>query len=274
MIDTATRIIVVKLGGDVLEEPALSTVATSFAQAARENTATRFVVVHGGGAQVTALCQRLGLTTQTIGGRRVTDEATLDVLQMVVAGRLNIALCAALHRTGTHAVGLHAGSAAIRATLRPPRLITGGPPHPVDLGLVGDVVGFDVELVQTLWSAQRVPVLSCLGLSQEGAVLNVNADLVASRLAIDVGATVMIAVTGVGGVRTDANNPNTRIARLDTAGADAAIVRGEVKGGMIAKLEEACAALAAGVKAVHIVGPAEIAATLADPGSVGTVLVA
>lgn len=266
------KITVVKLGGDVLQEPALTAVATSVSQAAQERHDVRFVLVHGGGAQVTALCQRLGMATQTIAGRRVTDEATLDVLQMVVAGRLNIALCAALAKSGVRAVGLHAGTGAIHATRRPPRTITGGPPHPVDLGLVGDVQGFDVELLQGLWALQRVPVLSCLGLASDGSVLNVNADLVASRLAIDLNAEAMVAVTGVGGVRTVATDPATRIARLSTKDAHAAITRGDVSGGMIAKLEEACATLEAGVPAVHIVGPDEIATTLSAPGSVGTVL--
>jgi acetylglutamate kinase len=129
-----------------------------------------------------------------------------------------------------------------------------------------------VELLQALWDADRLPVLSCLALAGDASILNVNADSVASRLSIELAADVMVAVTGVGGVRTVANDPSTRIARLNIKDAHVAIARGHISGGMIAKVEEACTALGAGVHAVHIVGPNEIAASLSAPGSVGTVL--
>jgi acetylglutamate kinase len=263
---------VVKLGGDVLEPPARDEVARALRAALDQAAAQRLVVVHGGGAQVTALATRLGLPTRQVAGRRITDAATLEVLEMVVAGRLNIELCAALRRMGVAAVGLHAGSAVIRARRRPPRVVAGAGPDPIDFGLVGDVTGFDRALVEALWSGGHLPVLSCLGLSAEGEVLNLNADLVAGQLAAALGAETLVAVTGVGGVRRDAADPGTRIARLGLAEARAAIADGTVGGGMIAKLDEACAALGAGVGCVQIVAPAEIAAGLRAPGSVGTLL--
>jgi len=109
-------------------------------------------------------------------------------------------------------------------------------------------------------------------LSAAGEVLNINADVVASQLAAALAATALVAVTGVGGVRRDAADPATRIARLTVADARTAIADGTVRGGMIPKLEEAFAPLHAGVGAVHVVGPREIAASLAAPGSVGTLL--
>lgn len=264
--------IVVKLGGDVLEGDRLAAVARGLAGAGA--TDRRFVVVHGGGAQVTELAARFDLPTQMIGGRRVTDQATVDVMKMVVAGRLNVELCVALQAAGVAAVGLHAGAGVVRATRRPPRVVSGGPSHPVDLGLVGDVIDFDVALIETLAGAGRVPVLSCLGLArgETDAVLNVNADLVASRLAADLGAIALVAVTQVGGVRRDRHDPSTRIARLTVDEARAEIAEGRVQGGMIPKLEEAFVPLGAGVGAVHIVGPDEIATSLANPGSAGTVM--
>lgn len=262
-------IVVVKLGGDVLEGTALATVSASIAAAA---PGRRLAVVHGGGAQVTALSGRLGLETRQVAGRRITDAATLEVLEMVVAGRLNLRLCAALQARGVGAVGLHAGSGAIRARRRPPRVITGGGPEPVDLGLVGDVVDFDRALLEALWVAGRVPVLSCLGLAEDGEVLNMNADLVASQLAGALGAWSLVAVTAVGGVRRDKDDAASRIARLTVAEARAAIASGAVQGGMIPKLEEAFAPLAAGVGQVQIVAPGEVAGALAEPGSAGTLL--
>jgi acetylglutamate kinase len=261
---------VLKLGGDVLEDPARALVCQGLFAARSQG---RFVVVHGGGAQVTDLSAQLGVKTVMVGGRRITDAPTLAVLEMVVAGRLNVELSAALRRAGLAAVGLHAGSGVIRATRRPPRVVSGAGPDPIDFGLVGDVVGFDRTLLDSLLAAGYLPVLSCLGLGAEGEVLNLNADLAASQLGAALGADALVAVTAVGGVRSDPGDPATRIPVLTVAGGRAAIAEGRVTGGMIPKLEEAFAALAAGVGAVQIVAPGEIAQALAAPGQVGTLLV-
>ncbi len=265
--------IVIKLGGDVLEGATLQLVAQSLSQVLTDGPTHRLVVVHGGGAQVTALAGRLGLVTKVVAGRRVTDAATLEVLKMVVAGRLNVDLCAALRARGVPAVGLHAGSGVIRASLRPPRVLAGAGDDPVDLGLVGDVTEFDRDLLSALWAASRVPVLSCLGLSDDHQLLNLNADLAASQLAAMLGAGALLAVSAVGGVRRDKDDPGSRMERLTAAEARAAIASGQVQGGMIPKLEEALVPLAAGVPCVQIVGPGEIAAGLRAPGCVGTLLV-
>ena len=116
--------------------------------------------------------------------------------------------------------------------------------------------------------------LACLGGTDGGEVLNINADVVASRLAAALGCDALLAVTGVGGVRRDRDDPASRLARLTVAQAKAAIADGTVQGGMIPKLEEAFEPLAAGVGAVHIIGAGEIALSLARPGTVGTLLVA
>jgi acetylglutamate kinase len=116
-------------------------------------------------------------------------------------------------------------------------------------------------------------VLACLGGTPDGQVLNINADVVASQLAAALGAAALVACTAVGGVRADKDDPASRLPRLTVAEARAAIAGGVVQGGMIPKLEEAFAPLGAGVRAVHIVGPGEIARSLDEPGSVGTLLV-
>lgn len=260
---------VVKLGGDVLGGPALAEVAAGIARAL--SAGHRLLIVHGGGPQATALSKRLGLEPQLVGGRRITDAATLEVIKMVVAGQLNVDLCAALHAAGVPALGVHGASGIIRAHRRPPRAVSGGGDAPVDFGLVGDVDGFDLELLATL-QARHVPVLACLGASDRGEVLNINADVVASQLAAALRCDALMAVTAVGGVRRDKDDPGSRFARLTVAEARAAIAAGVVGGGMIPKLEEAFAPLEAGVGAMHIVGPHEIAAALTEPGSVGTLL--
>jgi acetylglutamate kinase len=264
-------LVVVKLGGEVLEQPALGQVAAGVAAA--RAAGHRLIIVHGGGPQATALSQRLGLTPAIVGGRRVTDAATLDVMKMVVAGQLNVDLVAALRAAGVPALGLHGPSGIILARRRPPRMVSGGGAEPIDFGLVGDVDGFDLPLLRAL-GVERVPTLACLGASPAGEVLNINADVVASRLAAALTCGVLLAVTGVGGVRRHRGDPRSRLPRLTVAEARAAIADGTVQDGMIPKLEEAFEPLAAGVGAVHIIGAAEIATALAHPGTVGTVLVA
>jgi acetylglutamate kinase len=264
---------VVKLGGDVLGGDALGVVAGEIARA--RAAGWRVVVVHGGGPQATELAGRLGVAQRIVGGRRVTDEATLDVIKMVVAGKLSVDLCAALRGAGVPAVGVSGTSGVIRAKKRPPRVVSGGGAEPVDFGFVGDVEGFDVGVIAALEGAGYVAVIACLGAGADvaGGVLNINADVVASQLAAAMGAEALVACTAVGGVRRDRGDPGSRIARLTVAEARVAIADGTVVGGMIPKLEEAFAPLAAGVAAVHIVGPGEIAASLEEAGSVGTLLV-
>lgn len=262
---------IVKLGGDVLEGDPLATVARDLARVVAAGR--RVVVVHGGGPQSTALSRRLGLEPRVVGGRRITGPEDLDVVTMVVAGRLNVALVAALVAAGVPAVGLHGASGPlVRAHLRPPRVVSGAGPDPVDFGLVGDVDGFDTTLLGILLAAGRTPVLACLGCTPDGALLNINADIVASRLAAALAAGCLVAVSGVGGVRRDKDDPTTRIPRMTVAEARAAIADGTVQGGMIPKLEEAMAPLAAGVAEVHVLGPGEIEAALAAPGTKGTLL--
>jgi acetylglutamate kinase len=269
-------VVIVKLGGEVLAAPVLVEVAADLARAFRDargaGVGARFIVVHGGGPQATALSQRLGIEPRLVGGRRITDAATLEVIKMVVAGQLNVDLVAALRAAGVAAVGLHGASGLVHAHRRPARVVSGGGSDPVDFGWVGDVDGFDLSLLAALDTAGYVPVVACIGASPAGEVLNINADVVASQLAAAVAGAALVAVTGVGGVRRDAADPATRIPRLTVAEARAAIADGTVRGGMIPKLEEAFAPLGAGVGAVHIVGPGEVAHSLSAPGSVGTLL--
>jgi acetylglutamate kinase len=196
----------------------------------------------------------------------------LDVVKMVVAG-LNVDLVAALRADGVPAFGVSGASGVIRAHRRPPRIVSGAGDKPIDFGLVGDVDGFDLELLDMLDARDALPVIACLGADTAGIVLNINADVVASQLAAAVRAGALVACTAVGGVRRDKDDPATRLPRLTVAEAKAAIAAGTVQGGMIPKLEEAFAPLAAGVGAVHIVAPSEIATALLAPGSVGTLLI-
>jgi acetylglutamate kinase len=261
---------VIKLGGEVLEGEALADVA---ADIARARPGRRLLVVHGGGPQATALARKLGIESRVVGGRRITDDPMLEIMKMIVAGKLNVDLVAALRADGVPTFGVSSASGVIRAHRRPPRVVSGAGDTPIDFGLVGDIDGFDAEMLDALDARAALPVIACLGADQGGTVLNINADVVASQLAAAVRAGALVACTAVGGVRRDKDDPATRLPRLTVAEARAAIADGTVQGGMIPKLEEAFAPLEAGVGAVHIVAPNEIATSLLEPGSVGTLLV-
>jgi acetylglutamate kinase len=257
--------VVIKLGGELIRGRALTDLASEIAA-----LAAKIVIVHGGGPQTTALQKALGQTPVIVGGRRITDDAALEALKMAVAGAANVDLCAALTAAGLRPVGLHDG---IRARKRPPRVVSGAGPGPIDLGHVGDVVGFDRSLLELLARDNYLPVLACLGADEQGNLFNINADIVATRLAIDLGAADLIVLTGVAGVLEKVGDPSSRRERLTIAEARALIASGVVSGGMIPKLEESFVALEGGVQRVHLLDRG-IAQAIERPGSTGTLLLA
>lgn len=269
--------VVIKVGGEVVAaQETLGPIARDVAALRRSGIAV--VMVHGGGPQATELQKRLGQEPRIVAGRRITDDATLEVMKMVVAGKVNTELCAALVAAGASPVGLHGPSGlVIRAKKRPPRVVEGAGPDHIDFGHVGDVVGVNAALITLLTNAEHVPVIACLGASEDGALYNINADIVASKLAAALEARALVLVSDVPGVLRDVADPRSRIARLTKSEGARAIKDKTATKGMIPKLTEAFAAIDAGVRAVHIVGklgPGDLEREINEPGSVGTVLVA
>ncbi len=273
---------VVKIGGELVARPhdLLQLVADVAALVASD---WRIAICHGGGPQATALQERLAIPTTKIGGRRVTDAATLQVMKLVLAGEVSVDVCAAAAAVGLPAVGISGVSAGlVTARRRPPKVVSGGGPEPVDFGLVGDVTEIRTALVEQLWAGGFVPVINTLGVAEAAPpaspceVYNINADTVASALAATLRADHLFLVTDVPGVLRDRDDPSSRIPRLGAAEAKAAIADGIIVGGMIPKVEEALDNLARGIGAVHIlgVGPGALQEAAMHPGSRGTVLVA
>jgi acetylglutamate kinase len=272
------KTIVVKLGGEVVGsgEAALLGADLKKLQSIPYGD-YRIAIVHGGGPQATELQKKLGLVTTQVAGRRVTDDATLDVMKMAIAGKLNVDLCALLLAAGLMPVGLHGPSGhIIHAVKRPPTVYPSAGPDPVDLGLVGDVVAFNVELLELLWSKHYTPVIACLGADSTGHTFNINADLVGNQLAAALKAERLFLITSTPGVLRDVNDPTSRLARITCAEARKAIEDKVVTGGMIAKLEEAMAVIGQGVGSIHILGKlgvGDLVRAVREPGSVGTTLV-
>jgi acetylglutamate kinase len=273
-----SRPIVIKVGGEVVGSGEAALIAADLKLLLSEGKLSRVAVVHGGGPQATALQKQLGIETKQVAGRRVTDAATLDVMKMAVAGKLNVDLCATLQAAGLSPVGLHGASGlVVRAVRRPPKVYAGAGDTPVDMGFVGDVVGFNLDLLETLWSAGYIPVIACLGADASGGVYNINADMVGNQLAAALKAERLFLITSTPGVLADVSDPASRLTQLTVAEAKQTITDGIVTGGMIPKLEEAMAVVDQGVGAIHIMGKlaaGDLVRAVRDPGSVGTTLVA
>lgn len=274
--ETSLKTIVVKLGGEIVRSKELSVVAQDLRVLV--DGFHRVAIVHGGGPQVTEMQARLGIETRMIAGRRYTDAATLEVLLAVVAGQLNVSLCAQLLANGVMGVGLHGPSGhVIQAKRRPPKLMQGAGPDPVDLGLVGDVTGFNLPLLFDLFERRYVPVLACVGCDAKGQLLNINGDTVASELSAALEADALVLVTSTPGVLADVRDPKTRIPRIDRKEFEKMVREGTISGGMIPKLEESFAVIAQGVKSVVVVGKVsegDLVRAVLHPGEAGTVLVA
>ncbi len=266
--------VVVKLGGEVVASPELDCIADDVRELV--GAGHRVTLVHGGGPQASALQRRLGLEPRMVAGKRVTDPPTLEVMKYVVAGQLNVDLCARLLRHGVLGVGLHGASGhVIQARRRPPRPMAGAGPEPVDLGLVGDVTGFNLALLGDLQERGLVPVLACLGCDRDGQPLNINGDTVAGQLAGALRADALVLVTSTPGVLRDLRDPSSRVARMTRAELDRGIADGSISGGMIPKLEEGFAVLASGARSVLIVGrlgAGDLRRAVLEPGAIGTVL--
>ena len=247
---------VIKLSGKVTEDAGnLGSLAEEIALL--HQVGIRVTAVHGGGAQATKLAERLGMETRLVNGRRITDDATLEIVKMVFAGKISVEILSALRAHGVHAVGVSGidGNVVLARQRSKKRMMNKetGKREVVDFGNVGDVVDVDPRLLTTLLDAGYLPVVSPLAADEEGKVFNVNADAIASALAIELSAEKLIILSDVPGVMLKAGDPESLASRL-TAGEARKLARSPaVTGGMVAKLEEISRVVESGVRAVHIV---------------------
>ena len=249
------QVFVVKLGGEVLADPrALDSIAGQVSLLS--SLGIRIVVVHGGGPQASALSRRLGDEPRIVAGRRVTDDAALEVAKMVYAGQLNVNLLAALRAHEAQAVGLSGVDAdLITAHRRPPVQVVddGGTPVTVDFGHVGDLDRVDPRVLHTLLEARFVPVVASLAGDGDGHVFNVNADTVAESLAVALHAQKLIFLTGTPGVLRNREDPASLIAFADPDDLAGLLASGVIAGGMRPKVESCIRAATGGVESTHII---------------------
>lgn len=249
------HIFVVKLGGDVLADTeALDRVSAQLGLLS--SLSIRVVVVHGGGPQATALSRRLGQEPYIIAGRRVTDDAALEVAKMVYAGSLSVNLLAALRAHEVQAVGLSGvDGELLTARRRPPVRVVddAGVSRDVDYGHVGDVDRVDPRVLTTLLDARFIPVVSSLAGDGDGNVYNVNADTVAETLAVALQAQKLLFLTGAPGVLRDRNDPSSLVTFADPDDLATLMAGGAIAGGMRPKVEACIRAATGGVERTHII---------------------
>jgi acetylglutamate kinase len=247
----AGRIVVVKYGGNALAsssdtdpEKAESEALASFANdiVLMSSVGIRPVVVHGGGPQIGALMARLGKTPEFRDGLRVTDAETLDIARMVLVGKVNRDIVAALNVHGPVAVGMSGEDGAfITAAERDPRL-----------GFVGDVVSIDPTIIYRLVDEGLIPVVATIGADRAGQSYNINADTVAGALAEALEAEKLVFLTDVTGIRAVRDDPDSVLSRTTPAELEQLVADGVVDGGMIPKVEACLRAVRGSVTSAHV----------------------
>ena len=258
---------VVKLSGKVTEDREnLASLAEELALL--HQVGIRLCVIHGGGKQLSDLALKLGIEQTIIEGRRVTDDATLEMAKMIFAGKINTDILAALRQRGIEAVGLSGVDGNIvHAERRPPKEILNretGVRAQVDFGHVGDVVQINSRLLTVLLDHGYLPVISSLGADDEGMVFNINADTIAAEIAVQLAAEKLILLSDVDGIFLRSGEPESKVSRLTIEEADKLVDSGAASGGMIPKLQSITALLRRGVYSAHIISGTKRNALLSE----------
>lgn len=248
-------IAVIKVGGDMLLS---NNDRTGFASNVHDLVQAGWscVILHGGGPQLNALQEAVGLNPTKIEGRRVTGKADLNVVKQALCGEVNVDLVASLIANGVNAFGCHGASGKlIQATKRPPMIFVGH--GEVDMGEVGDVTAVNGSLLNALLESNLVPVIASLGVSDGGRIFNINADTTVSAIAAELGADLLILSTMVGGIFEDIKRPDSRISEVTPTTAKRLIDEKIITDGMIPKVNEALALLEQGVGTIAIANAAQ-----------------
>ncbi|OJV50091.1 MAG: acetylglutamate kinase, partial [Burkholderiales bacterium 68-10] len=243
------RTMVIKYGGNAMTDPALQ---QDFAEdvVLLKLVGINPVVVHGGGPQIEAALKRLGKQGQFIQGMRVTDAETMEVVEWVLAGEVQQDIVGLIHQAGGKAGGLTGRDGGLIHARKLKLLDQKDPRIEHDVGQVGDIVAIDPAVVRALQDDQFIPVVSPIGFGEHNESYNINADVVAARLAMELQAEKLLMLTNIPGVLDKAG---ALLPELTPRQIDALVDDGTISGGMIPKISGALDAARSGVKAVHII---------------------
>jgi len=244
------RIVVVKLGGSVLDDPAAQrSLLTDVAF--MSTVGMRPIIVHGGGKAITRAMSEAGLEPVWVQGRRYTDKRTLTIAEHTLVQKVNTPICQTLEELGCNVMGLHSLSSCVllAETLR----LEGPEGRKLDLGLVGKVTNVNGKLLKTLCSDGTIPVIASVAMDRAGGKLNVNADSAAGKVAASVVSEKLVMVSDTHGIRRDINDPESWISSLDETQIKEMIESGVITDAMFPKVEACLTALEAGVRKAHII---------------------
>ena len=244
------RIVVVKLGGSVLDDVSLQKkLLTDIAF--MSTVGMRPVIVHGGGKAITRAMNEAGLEPVWVQGRRYTDERTLTIAEHTLVHKVNTPICETLTGLGCEPMGLHSLSSCVlfAETLR----LAGEDGRKLDVGLVGQVVKINGQLVRKLCADGTIPVIASVAKDQAGGKLNVNADSAAGKVAAEIVAEKLVVVSDTHGIRTNLDDPDSWVSSLNEAKIKEMIDAGIITDAMFPKVEACITALDAGVKKAHII---------------------
>ncbi len=241
------KTVVIKFGGNAMVDEALK---SSFAQdiVLLKQVGVNPVIVHGGGPQIGKLLEQIGKKSRFIEGMRVTDNETMDVVEMVLGGQVNKQIVSLINRHGGRAVGLTGKDGGLIAARK--MKLAGGDTEENDLGQVGEVESIDPRVVAMLDSGDFIPVIAPIGVGADGASYNINADLVAGELAQVLGAEKLLLLTNTPGVLDPDGNLLTGLSAAET---EDLIVSGVIHGGMLPKVRCALDAVNGGVRTSQII---------------------
>jgi acetylglutamate kinase len=267
--------LVVKYGGAAQQDPLLK---QGFARdiTLLQTLGIHVVLVHGGGPQIGEFLKVLNIPTRFVEGMRVTDQRTMDIVEMVLAGKINKEIVNLINNAGGRAVGLSGKDGRLLESqkLEFYRPREDEPPEIIDIGLVGEVTGVNTELIRTLLAQHFLPVIAPVGVSEEGDTLNINADLVAGAVAGALNAAKLILLTDVSGVL---DREGQLVSSLTRYQAVTMIENGAISGGMIPKIKCCLEALEEGVTKAHILDgrvPHAVLLEIFTDSGVGTEIVA
>jgi len=243
------KTMVIKYGGNAMTDPALQ---AAFAQdvVLLKLVGINPVVVHGGGPQIENALKRLGKTGEFIQGMRVTDAETMEVVEWVLGGEVQQDIVGLINQAGGKAVGLTGRDGAMIRAQKLKMLDSADPRIELDVGQVGDIVSIDPSVVKALQDDAFIPVISPIGFGENNESYNINADVVAAKLATVLNAEKLLMLTNISGVL---NKAGELLTELSARQIDALFADGTISGGMLPKISGALDAAKSGVKAVHIV---------------------